>query len=276
MPYLASRSLPMLPMTHMLKAIRFIPFVCLRPAAAALTVAALLTAPAHGVLVTVGDGEVVFDSAGFENDSADATPQSPAVGKYKTKNTAGVAVHADQAPEADGPPSADEGEHYLAISRAAPDANAHSWLTLRFSRDVDPKAESITVRLKQWGTPLGADGDGFMLALGDQTADGSASSAKNILTSFGFNQTVPAFVSFTDEGSVHLDDAAESAWNLGQWNDVTYHWDADAKQATLTLNGQTFELINQLDNPKVVNQLHLRTGSSSSQMYVDAPTREPG
>lgn len=244
----------------------------------ATAVVGLSFATAEAVIVTVGGTEIVFDSNGFESDTAGSNPASAnANGTYQLNNTNGVTVTNGTytGTEANGATGASEGSNYLVVDRSVSGGTANSWIVMEFTRDIDPDTESFTIEFAQWGTTIGSSGEWTGFSVGDATADGTSSGTANVLTSWGYHATLGDLVSFTNSGSTPVDQSFDSAWNVGEWNNIVYSWDANTQTATLSVNGNDITLINQLDDPTVVNQFHIRANSSTSEVYIDA-IPEPG
>lgn len=222
--------------------------------------------PSARALVVEAEGTVVFDSGGFEDGVVGVFPVSPKVGTYRFNQEAKVTVTRGASEIEGGPNGAHAGEHYLTVDRVG----GGSLRVAEFAEAIDPRERSFTVKWADWG-----QGGFTAYSLGEPGADGTAGATEGLLSSFGVHSGGDGpdgtrFVSFNSKeqgGTKTLD----LPYEFGRWNAMRFAWDADAKQATLTVNGKTVEIDVHDDTlPASVGQFFFRGNAGGAVIFMDS------
>jgi len=261
---------------------------------AAVAALGVATQHAEAVVVTVTSGDdaglVVFDSGGFEGDTAGGAPGTSSPGGTSWYGTAidnGNAIVRTGA-TADGPASAYQGDQYLSNDRRVSGAVLNG----SFSRDLNPQAESFQIDFALWMDDIidnTASPQAYFYIQSDAAGAGTPTYS-TMLAGFGmrYNATTgnPELMKYRISGSgpnygiSTTSVPAPPSWNPGEWNTVRFEWDHAAAKAWLTVNNQapldiTFAFNDgtfpaSYEVPTAMGQFQIRGNNTDSVVFVDS------
>lgn len=265
---------------------------------ATAAVAGVCVPDSQAVVVTitsgVDSGLVVFDSAGFENDTVGSVPSAttPAgtgwSGSAIDNNTTAVLTGATSG----GPSSAYSGANYINNDRN----QSSAILNGTFSRNINAQAESFKVEYVMW-MDVGTDDSTLppqaYFFISTEGTNNSSPSYTNFLAGYGMRYTAdpdqggtPELMKYRVSGSGPNYGASTQSlatpptWTPGEWNTVLFEWDSVTEKAMLTVNDQaavdvTFAFSNGTSPsnyviPTDLRQFQIRANNQDSNVFIDS------
>jgi len=234
---------------------------------AALVGAGMFAAQAQAVVVTITSGAdaglVVFNSAGYENQSPDPL-LPPANGSYTAVNPANglSTVLTGSSVATDGPTAAYSGSNYLGFSRVSGGTS----LAADFTRAINLGTESFTLTYATWGNDAVSS-----YTIGEGTIEGGTNSTPGVLSSWRYNPGAVGGSGFGQFGGDN-DQLQTLSYNMDGWNTFVYAWDHTTGVSTVTLNGNAVVLqrTNNEPQPTAVSRFLSSTGPNGATIYMDA------
>jgi len=243
-------------------------------------VASIATLASASVLVTVTSGPnqgVVFDSAGFENQTAPEALGTPAAGTYAlvlggTGANSTATVVTGSAGAGSVPQSALSGDNYVALARNV----GTVFLQSNFTRSIDLATESFTAEYAFWGTQ-----NAMAFGLGSNITNVTVGST-GVLAGWRYNTAASDFTQYLnstqDDGPPNgiVDETVALDYLVSDWNTLIYAWDAVAQSGTITLNGETAAAAPRVATassqppPTTVNRFLASPGAASTTIWMDA------